>query len=45
MGSRYEAPSIVDLGNVAKLTLGLKDGDATDAAFPAHTKKEDLTFS
>lgn len=41
----YEAPDIVDYGDLVELTAGSLDGDFTDAAFPTNTPKRDLTFS
>jgi hypothetical protein len=41
----YEAPTVKDYGTLVQLTAGQTDGDFTDADFPAHTPKKDLTFS
>jgi hypothetical protein len=41
----YEAPRVEDHGDLAELTAGNKTGEFTDAAFPIHTPKSDLTFS
>jgi hypothetical protein len=41
----YEAPRIEDHGDLTELTAGYKEGASTDASFPVHTPKEDLTFS
>jgi hypothetical protein len=41
----YEAPQVRDYGTLVQLTAGQADGEATDADFPAHTPKKDLTFS
>jgi len=41
----YEAPRIEDHGDLTELTAGSHEGDFTDAAFPVHTPKADLTFS
>jgi hypothetical protein len=41
----YETPRIEDHGDLAELTAGSKAGASTDASFPVHTPKEDLTFS
>jgi hypothetical protein len=41
----YEVPMIEDHGDLAELTAGTKEGEFTDAAFPIHTPKKDLTFS
>jgi hypothetical protein len=41
----YEAPHVTDYGTLVELTAGQVDGDFTDAAFPEHTPKQDLTFS
>jgi hypothetical protein len=41
----YEAPRIKDHGDLAELTAGNQQGEFTDANFPAHTPKSNLTFS
>jgi hypothetical protein len=41
----YEAPRIEDHGDLTELTAGYKEGESTDAEFPIHTPKKDLTFS
>ena len=41
----YQAPQVKDYGTLVELTAGQSDGEQTDAAFPAHTPKKDLTFS
>ncbi|HUK95970.1 MAG TPA: lasso RiPP family leader peptide-containing protein [Gaiellaceae bacterium] len=41
----YEAPAVIDYGDLNDLTGGSKDGDFTDAAFPTDTPKSKLTFS
>lgn len=41
----YEAPSLTVVGSVEELTAGTKTGNATDAAFPVHTPRGDITFS
>jgi hypothetical protein len=41
----YEAPQVTDYGTLLQLTAGQADGEYTDADFPAHTPKKDLTFS
>jgi hypothetical protein len=41
----YEAPRIVEQGNVAELTGMHSTGGYTDKAFPAHTPRSELTFS
>jgi hypothetical protein len=41
----YETPKVVDLGDLVQVTAGQLTGDFTDADFPAHTPKNDLTFS
>lgn len=41
----YEAPRIEDHGDLVTLTAGKEMGASTDASFPVHTPKEDLTFS
>ena len=38
-------PQIVDFGDLAELTAGNVNGDFTDASFPIHIPKADLTFS
>lgn len=44
-GSAYEAPEVVTLGSFEDLTQGTSSGAFTDAFFPAHTPRGDLTFS
>jgi hypothetical protein len=41
----YQTPQVKDYGTLVELTAGQQDGEQTDAAFPAHTPKRDLTFS
>ena len=41
----YEAPKVVDYGDLVELTAGTQNGDYTDAIFPAKTPRGDLTFS
>jgi hypothetical protein len=41
----YEAPQVVDYGDLVELTAGSSDGDSLDVAFPAGTPKRNLTFS
>jgi hypothetical protein len=43
--NEYETPQIEDHGDLAELTAGSASGESTDAAFPVHTPKKDLTFS
>jgi hypothetical protein len=43
--TEYETPMIEDHGDLAELTAGASNGAETDAAFPVHTPKADLTFS
>jgi hypothetical protein len=43
--SQYQPPRITELGTVAGLTQGLREGPRLDAAFPDNTPVEDLTFS
>jgi hypothetical protein len=43
--TEYETPRIEDHGDLAELTAGQKEGESTDASFPIHTPKKDLTFS
>ncbi len=42
---QYETPQIEDFGKLTELTAGQLSGDFTDAQFPVHTPKLDLTFS
>ena len=41
----YEAPQIVDFGDLVELTAGNTSGTRLDADFPAGTVFGDLTFS
>ncbi len=41
----YEAPVVVDYGDLNDLTGGSRDGEWTDADFPTNTPKSKLTFS
>jgi hypothetical protein len=41
----YEKPAIADYGDLVELTALQQDGNFTDAAFPDHTPRGDLTFS
>ena len=41
----YQTPEVLDYGSLTQLTAGQRDGNFTDRAFPAHTPKQDLTFS
>jgi hypothetical protein len=41
----YEAPAIVDYGDLVELTAASGHGDCLDATFPVGTKKGSLTFS
>jgi hypothetical protein len=41
----YEAPQIVDYGDLVELTAAASHGSFTDATFPAHTPSADLTFT
>jgi hypothetical protein len=41
----YEAPAVVDYGDLVALTAMHSDGNYTDQDFPAHTPKGALTFS
>jgi hypothetical protein len=41
----YEAPAVVVLGSFEELTQGSTTGMFTDAAFPAGTPMDKLTFS
>lgn len=41
----YDAPEVLEMGSLEQLTAGASDGSKLDAAFPAGTPKNDLTFS
>lgn len=41
----YQPPKITDHGTLTELTAGQQNGSQTDRDFPAHTPKQDLTFS
>lgn len=41
----YEAPVVIDYGDLNDLTGGSASGRELDADFPIHTKYGDLTFS
>lgn len=41
----FEAPKVVDYGDLAKITAGQATGQVTDATFPAGTPASSLTFS
>jgi hypothetical protein len=41
----YEAPKVVDLGDLVAITAAQTNGNYLDKAFPAGTPKSDLTFS
>ena len=41
----YEMPRIEDHGDLTELTAGRNSGAETDAAFPIHTPKDQLTFT
>lgn len=41
----YEAPQVVDYGDLVELTAAASHGSFTDATFPAHTPFGDLTFT
>ena len=43
--SEYERPEVECLGTFESITRAATDGGYTDAAFPCHTPKGDLTFS
>jgi hypothetical protein len=43
--TKYEAPAIVDYGDLTALTAGAADGAFLDADFPAGTAKGQLGFS
>jgi hypothetical protein len=42
---QYEAPELTVHGTFESVTQALGSGTQLDAAFPAHTKIVDLTFS
>ena len=42
---RYEAPTVIEIGTLAAMTLGNKTGNALDATFPTGTPSNKLTFS
>lgn len=44
-GDGYEAPRIVDYGDLLELTRQTSSGNFTDQSFPTHTPKSALTFS
>jgi hypothetical protein len=41
----YNSPRLTIHGDIAEITEGLSRGFHTDAAFPAHVNRRDLTFS
>jgi hypothetical protein len=41
----YEAPTVVDYGELTDITAAQQDGNFTDREFPAGTPRGDLTFS
>jgi hypothetical protein len=41
----YETPKIVDFGDLVELTAGFHADNFTDADFPVHTPKNQITFS
>ena len=41
----YQKPTVMDYGKLTDVTAQQQDGDSTDANFPIHTPKKDLTFS
>ena len=43
--TEYEAPHVVDFGDLVALTAGQSDGCDLDSSFPAGTPKKNLTFS
>ena len=43
--TEYQAPEVVDYGDLTELTAGTHNGFFTDAAFPPHTPFNKLTFS
>ncbi len=45
MKKMYEAPAIVDYGDVRRITAANGCGDTTDKDFPTGTKLSDMTCS
>jgi hypothetical protein len=43
--TEYEAPHVVDFGDLVSLTAGGSDGCDLDSNFPVGTPKRNLTFS
>jgi hypothetical protein len=43
--STYEAPKVVDFGDLVEITAGNVTGNFTDKDFPVHTPFNDVTFS
>ena len=41
----YQAPKVVDLGDLVAVTAAQMNGNFLDRDFPANTPKSDLTFS
>jgi hypothetical protein len=41
----YEAPEVVDYGDLTELTAGERTGAELDRSFPVHTPQDDLRFS
>lgn len=41
----YVAPEVTDYGKLTDITAGGSAGNLTDAAFPIHTPKSDVTIS
>jgi hypothetical protein len=41
----YEAPTVVDYGDLTALTAGSRDGEWLDSDYPAGTQKSALGFS
>ena len=41
----YEAPQVVDYGDLIELTAAGGDGDCLDADYPVGTKRANLGFS
>ncbi len=41
----YETPALTLYGSFEAMTQGSTNGNFTDAAFPIHTPKSELTFS
>ena len=42
---QYEAPQVVDYGELTDVTAGQADGNFTDRDFPVNTPRDEITFS